>query len=124
MTLLLCFQCKPETKAEEMNVALEEKLKAVEKVYIHELSSSLQLYTASPLQLIVKVLMIDGSSKALMVDEGQTVREVLGKLFEKTHCVYSIDWSLSEINPELQTGETITHRHVWRVLTKSQGTHR
>lgn len=40
-----------------------------------------------------------------MVDEKQTVRDVLDKLFEKTHCDGSIDWSLWEINPELQAGK-------------------
>lgn len=55
--------------------------------------------------MIVKVLMGDGSSKTLMVDERQTVRELLDKLFEKTHCDRSIEWSLCETNPELDTGE-------------------
>lgn len=49
--------------------------------------------------------MNDGSSKTLMVDERQTVREVLDNLFEKTHCDCSVAWSLFETNPELQLGE-------------------
>lgn len=49
--------------------------------------------------------MSDNSSKTLMVDERQMVREVLDKLFEKTHCDCSINWSLCETNPELQIGE-------------------
>lgn len=53
--------------------------------------------------------MSDGSSKTLMVDEKQTTREVLDKLFEKTHCDGGIDWSLCETNPELQIGEMNTH---------------
>lgn len=61
------------------------------------------------LQLIIKVEMSDGGSKTLLVDKRQTVREVLDKLFEKTHCDCSIDWSLCEINPELQTGEMSVH---------------
>lgn len=56
--------------------------------------------------------MSDGSSKTLMVDERQTVREVLDKLFEKTHCDCSIDWSLCETNPELQISEMNTHIHI------------
>lgn len=58
---------------------------------------------------LIKVQMSDGGSKTLLVDERQTVREVLDKLFEKTHCDCSLDWSLCEINPELQTGETSEH---------------
>nr|BAM36370.1 amyloid beta (A4) precursor protein-binding family B member 1 interacting protein [Oplegnathus fasciatus] len=75
---------KPQTKAEKIKLALE------------------KLKEAKVRKLIVKVLMSDGSSKTLMVDERQTVREVLDKLFEKTHCDRSIDWSLCETNPELQ----------------------
>lgn len=59
----------------------------------------------SPTQLIVKVLMSDGSSKALRVDEGQTVGDVLEVLAEKTHCDGSMDWSLVETHHQLQTGE-------------------
>ncbi|XP_044074624.1 amyloid beta A4 precursor protein-binding family B member 1-interacting protein-like isoform X2 [Siniperca chuatsi] len=75
---------KPHTKADKIKLALE------------------KLKEAKVRKLIVKVLMSDGSSKTLMVDERQTVREVLDKLFEKTHCDCSIDWSLCETNPELQ----------------------
>lgn len=50
--------------------------------------------------------MSDGSSKTLMVDGRQTVREVLDTLFEKSHCDQNINWSLCETNPELQIGET------------------
>ncbi|KAM6989908.1 amyloid beta A4 precursor protein-binding family B member 1-interacting protein-like [Tautogolabrus adspersus] len=72
---------EPQTKADKIKLALE-KLKES--------------------KMIVKVLMSDGSSKMLMVDERETVREVLDKLFEKTHCDCSIDWSLCETNPGLQ----------------------
>ncbi|XP_070775305.1 amyloid beta A4 precursor protein-binding family B member 1-interacting protein-like [Enoplosus armatus] len=75
---------KPQTKADKIKLALE------------------KLKEAKVRKLIVKVLMSDGSSKTLMVDERQTVREVLDNLFEKTHCDRSIDWSLCETNPELQ----------------------
>ncbi|KAA8587423.1 hypothetical protein FQN60_016285 [Etheostoma spectabile] len=75
---------KLQTKADKIKLALE------------------KLREAKVRKLIVKVLMSDGSSKTLMVDERQTVREVLDQLFEKTHCDCSIDWSLCETNPELQ----------------------
>lgn len=54
---------------------------------------------------MVKVLLNDGSSKTLMVDERQNVREVLDNLFEKTHCDCNVDWSLCETNAELHLGE-------------------
>uniref|UniRef100_UPI0037E7F146 amyloid beta A4 precursor protein-binding family B member 1-interacting protein-like n=1 Tax=Semicossyphus pulcher TaxID=241346 RepID=UPI0037E7F146 len=72
---------EPQTKADKIKLALE---------------------NLKDDKLIVKVLMSDGSSKTLMVDERQTVREVLDKLFEKTHCDCSVAWSLCETNPELQ----------------------
>ncbi|XP_021175094.2 amyloid beta A4 precursor protein-binding family B member 1-interacting protein isoform X1 [Fundulus heteroclitus] len=75
---------EPQTKADKIKVALE------------------KLKEAKVKKLIIKVLMSDSSSKTLMVDERQTVGDVLDKLFEKTHCESSIDWSLCEINPELQ----------------------
>ncbi|PWA17440.1 hypothetical protein CCH79_00011269, partial [Gambusia affinis] len=54
-----------------------------------------------------------GVKMTLMVDERQTVRDVLDTLFEKTHCESSIEWSLCETNPDLQIGETTgTHRTV------------
>ncbi|XP_040910399.1 amyloid beta A4 precursor protein-binding family B member 1-interacting protein-like isoform X2 [Toxotes jaculatrix] len=75
---------EPQTKADKIKLALE------------------KLKEAKVRKLIIKVMMSDGSSKTLMVDERQTVREVLDKLFEKTHCDGSIDWCLCETNPELQ----------------------
>ncbi|KAK1795064.1 hypothetical protein P4O66_009913 [Electrophorus voltai] len=62
-----------------------------------------KLKEAKVKKLIVKVEMTDGSSKTLMVDERQTVRDVIDSLFEKTHCTGSVDWCLCETNPELQT---------------------
>lgn len=50
--------------------------------------------------------MSDGSSKALRVDQGQTVGDVLEVLLEKTHCDGSEDWCLVETQHQLQTGET------------------
>ncbi|XP_071751589.1 amyloid beta A4 precursor protein-binding family B member 1-interacting protein isoform X2 [Centroberyx gerrardi] len=61
-----------------------------------------KLKEAKVKKLVVKVLMNDGSAKTLMVDERQTVREVLDNLFEKTHCDCNVDWSLCETNPDLQ----------------------
>lgn len=52
------------------------------------------------------MLLNDGSSKTLMVDERQSVREVLDNLFEKTHCDCNVDWSLCETNAELNLGES------------------
>ncbi|XP_035509242.1 amyloid beta A4 precursor protein-binding family B member 1-interacting protein [Morone saxatilis] len=65
-----------------------------------------KLKEAKVKKLVVKVLLNDGSSKTLMVDERQNVREVLENLFEKTHCDCNVDWSLCETNPELQLERT------------------
>lgn len=66
----------------------------------------------------MKVELIDGSSKTLMVDERQTVRDVIDNLFEKTHCDCNIDWCVCETNPDLQTGEFNTHAHIHPVSSK------
>ncbi|XP_030625761.1 amyloid beta A4 precursor protein-binding family B member 1-interacting protein [Chanos chanos] len=62
-----------------------------------------KLKEAKVKKLVVKVEMTDGSSKTLMVDERQEVRDVLDNLFEKTHCDCNVNWCLYETNPELQT---------------------
>ncbi|XP_033993278.1 amyloid beta A4 precursor protein-binding family B member 1-interacting protein-like isoform X5 [Trematomus bernacchii] len=91
---------EPQTKSDKIKLALE------------------KLKEAKVRKLIVKVLMSDGSSKILMVDERQTVREVLDTLFEKTHCDCSIDWSLCETNPELQIERGFEdHEHVVEPLS-------
>ncbi|XP_056276180.1 amyloid beta A4 precursor protein-binding family B member 1-interacting protein-like [Pseudoliparis swirei] len=91
---------EPRTKAEKIKLALE------------------KLKEANVRKLIVKVLMSDGSSKTLMVDERQTVREVLDTLFEKTHCDCSIDWSLCETSPELQMERGFEdHEHLVELLS-------
>ncbi|XP_023806043.1 amyloid beta A4 precursor protein-binding family B member 1-interacting protein [Oryzias latipes] len=77
-----------QVKAEKIKLALE------------------KLKEAKVKKLVVKVLMNDGSSKTLMVDERQTVREVLDNLFEKTHCDCNVDWSLCETSHELQLERT------------------
>lgn len=56
-------------------------------------------------QLVIRVHLSDESSKTMMVDERQTVRQVLDSLLDKSHCGYSLDWSLVEIISELQMGE-------------------
>ncbi|XP_038587244.1 amyloid beta A4 precursor protein-binding family B member 1-interacting protein [Micropterus salmoides] len=65
-----------------------------------------KLKEAKVKKLVVKVMLNDGSSKTLMVDERQTVREVLDNMFEKTHCDGNVDWSLCETNPDLQLERT------------------
>ncbi|XP_063063022.1 amyloid beta A4 precursor protein-binding family B member 1-interacting protein [Engraulis encrasicolus] len=61
-----------------------------------------KLKEAKVKKLVVKVEMSNGSAKTLMVDERQTVRDVLDNLFEKTHCDCNVDWCLYETNPDLQ----------------------
>uniref|UniRef100_A0A8C2XC93 Ras association (RalGDS/AF-6) and pleckstrin homology domains 1 n=1 Tax=Cyclopterus lumpus TaxID=8103 RepID=A0A8C2XC93_CYCLU len=53
-------------------------------------------------KLVIRVHLSDESSKTMMVDERQTVRQVLDSLLEKSHCGYSPDWSLVETINELQ----------------------
>ncbi|CAL8241004.1 unnamed protein product [Merluccius merluccius] len=53
-------------------------------------------------KLVIRVHLSDESSKTMMVDERQTVRQVLDNLLDKSHCGYSPDWSLVETINELQ----------------------
>uniref|UniRef100_A0A8D2LC60 Ras association (RalGDS/AF-6) and pleckstrin homology domains 1 n=1 Tax=Varanus komodoensis TaxID=61221 RepID=A0A8D2LC60_VARKO len=53
-------------------------------------------------KLVIRVHMSDDSSKTMMVDERQTVRQVLDNLMDKSHCGFSLDWSLVETISELQ----------------------
>nr|XP_033802766.1 ras-associated and pleckstrin homology domains-containing protein 1 isoform X6 [Geotrypetes seraphini] len=71
-------------KAEKIRVALEKIKEAQVK------------------KLVIRVHMSDDSSKTMMVDERQTVRQVLDNLMDKSHCGYSLDWSLVETIAELQ----------------------
>uniref|UniRef100_A0A4W5KEG9 Ras association (RalGDS/AF-6) and pleckstrin homology domains 1 n=1 Tax=Hucho hucho TaxID=62062 RepID=A0A4W5KEG9_9TELE len=71
-------------KAEKIRVALEKIKEAQVK------------------KLVIRVHMSDESSKTMMVDERQTVRQVLDSLLDKSHCGYSLDWSLVETINELQ----------------------
>uniref|UniRef100_A0A087YKJ4 Ras association (RalGDS/AF-6) and pleckstrin homology domains 1 n=1 Tax=Poecilia formosa TaxID=48698 RepID=A0A087YKJ4_POEFO len=72
-------------KAENIRVALE-KIKEA----------------AQTIKLVIRVHLSDESSKTMMVDERQTVRQVLDSLLDKSHCGYSPDWSLVETITELQ----------------------
>uniref|UniRef100_A0AAY4EGZ2 Ras association (RalGDS/AF-6) and pleckstrin homology domains 1b n=1 Tax=Denticeps clupeoides TaxID=299321 RepID=A0AAY4EGZ2_9TELE len=71
-------------KAEKIRVALEKIKEAQVK------------------KLVIRVHMSDESSKTMMVDERQSVRQVLDSLLDKSHCGYSPDWALVETIPELQ----------------------
>uniref|UniRef100_A0A3Q2QZD7 Ras association (RalGDS/AF-6) and pleckstrin homology domains 1b n=1 Tax=Fundulus heteroclitus TaxID=8078 RepID=A0A3Q2QZD7_FUNHE len=71
-------------KAEKIRVALEKIKEAQVK------------------KLVIRVHMSDESSKTMMVDERQSVRQVLDSLLDKSHCGYSPDWSLVETITELQ----------------------
>uniref|UniRef100_A0A3P8VP13 Ras association (RalGDS/AF-6) and pleckstrin homology domains 1b n=1 Tax=Cynoglossus semilaevis TaxID=244447 RepID=A0A3P8VP13_CYNSE len=71
-------------KAEKIRVALEKIKEAQVK------------------KLVIRVHMSDESSKTMMVDERQSVRQVLDSLLDKSHCGYSPDWSLVETISELQ----------------------
>ncbi|XP_012871416.1 PREDICTED: ras-associated and pleckstrin homology domains-containing protein 1 [Dipodomys ordii] len=71
-------------KAEKIRVALEKIKEAQVK------------------KLVIRVHMSDDSSKTMMVDERQSVRQVLDNLMDKSHCGYSLDWSLVETISELQ----------------------
>uniref|UniRef100_A0A8C6NQ63 Ras association (RalGDS/AF-6) and pleckstrin homology domains 1 n=1 Tax=Nothobranchius furzeri TaxID=105023 RepID=A0A8C6NQ63_NOTFU len=80
-------------KAEKIRVALEKIKEAQVK------------------KLVIRVHLSDESSKTMMVDERQTVRQVLDSLLDKSHCGYSPDWSLVETISELQMGE-ILHENI------------
>ena len=68
--------------------------------------TNILLFSRNPLpQLVIRVHMSDESSKTMMVDERQTVRQVLDSLLDKSHCGYSPDWSLVETITELQMGK-------------------
>ncbi|NP_956928.1 amyloid beta A4 precursor protein-binding family B member 1-interacting protein [Danio rerio] len=83
---------KPSKEEEEEQLKADKIKLALEK-----------LKEAKVKKLVVKVEITDGSSKTLMVDERQTVRDVMDNLFEKTHCDCNVDWSVCETNPDLQT---------------------
>ncbi|KPP75340.1 hypothetical protein Z043_105426 [Scleropages formosus] len=96
---LLPEDIEAQAKADKIKLALE-KLKEA-KVKKSWVASDRSLSSSWWPQLVVKVIMNDGSSKTLMVDERQIVRDVLDNMFEKTHCDCNVDWCLIETNPEL-----------------------
>ncbi|XP_004716171.1 amyloid beta A4 precursor protein-binding family B member 1-interacting protein [Echinops telfairi] len=99
---------EPLSQEEEEAQAKADKIKlALEK-----------LKEAKVKKLVVKVHMNDNSTKSLMVDERQLVRDVLDNLFEKTHCDCNVDWCLYEIYPELQIERIFEdHENVVEVLS-------
>ncbi|NWS96293.1 AB1IP protein, partial [Mionectes macconnelli] len=77
-----------------------------------------KLKEAKVKKLVIKVHMLDNSSKSLMVDERQVTRDVLDNLFEKTHCDCNVDWCLYEMYPELQIERFFEdHENVVAVLS-------
>ncbi|XP_063123450.1 ras-associated and pleckstrin homology domains-containing protein 1 isoform X10 [Rattus norvegicus] len=89
---LTAHQGKPITEEEQAAKLKAEKIRvALEKIK-----------EAQVKKLVIRVHMSDDSSKTMMVDERQTVRQVLDNLMDKSHCGYSLDWSLVETISELQ----------------------
>uniref|UniRef100_A0A4W3HNB4 Ras association (RalGDS/AF-6) and pleckstrin homology domains 1a n=1 Tax=Callorhinchus milii TaxID=7868 RepID=A0A4W3HNB4_CALMI len=88
----LTQQGQPTTEEEQAARQKAEKIRvALEKIKEAQIK-----------KLVIRVHMSDDSSKTMMVDERQTVRQVLGNLMDKSHCGFSSDWSLVETIPELQ----------------------
>ncbi|XP_066441768.1 amyloid beta A4 precursor protein-binding family B member 1-interacting protein isoform X2 [Eleutherodactylus coqui] len=87
-----CDPEEPKTQDKDESKAKVDKIKlALDKMKVAKVK-----------KLIVKVHMTDSSTKTLMVDEVQTVRDILDNLFEKTHCDCTVEWCLYEESPELQ----------------------
>uniref|UniRef100_A0A665TTZ3 Ras association (RalGDS/AF-6) and pleckstrin homology domains 1b n=1 Tax=Echeneis naucrates TaxID=173247 RepID=A0A665TTZ3_ECHNA len=85
-------QSSPSTQEEQAAKLKAEKIRvALEKIKEAQIK-----------KLVIRVHMSDESSKTMMVDERQTVRQVLDSLLDKSHCGYSPDWSLVETITELQ----------------------
>uniref|UniRef100_F6X3E8 Ras association (RalGDS/AF-6) and pleckstrin homology domains 1 n=1 Tax=Ornithorhynchus anatinus TaxID=9258 RepID=F6X3E8_ORNAN len=88
----LIHQGQPVTEEEQAAKVKAEKIRvALEKIK-----------EAQVKKLVIRVHMSDDSSKTMMVDERQTVRQVLDNMMDKSHCGYSLDWSLVETISELQ----------------------
>jgi hypothetical protein len=60
---------------------------------------------AAVTRLYVKAFSVDGSSKALMVDESMTCGRVLALLSDKNHVALSSKWTLVEHIPHLHMGK-------------------
>jgi len=54
--------------------------------------------------LVVKVYNKDNSSKAMVIDERMSTRDVMLQLIEKNHYDYSPNWALVEEMPSLFLG--------------------
>ncbi|XP_063076066.1 amyloid beta A4 precursor protein-binding family B member 1-interacting protein-like [Engraulis encrasicolus] len=91
----LALQVPSPHQATEIEVAAQKKAEKI-KMALEKLKE------AKIKKLIIKVLLSDGSSKTLMVDDRQTTRDVLDYMFEKSHCDCSEEWGLCETNPHLQ----------------------
>jgi hypothetical protein len=65
-----------------------------------------KMRAASVTRLYVKAFSVDGSSKALMVDESMTCGRVLALLADKNHVPLSGRWALVEHIPHLHMGKT------------------
>ncbi|XP_078519560.1 amyloid beta A4 precursor protein-binding family B member 1-interacting protein [Lissotriton helveticus] len=96
------------TQEEEESKAKADKIKlALEK-----------MKEAKVRKLVVKVHMNDSSTKTLMVDERQTVRDILDNLFEKTHCDCTVEWCLYEVYADLQVERFFEdHENVVKILS-------
>uniref|UniRef100_A0A8C4NDZ2 Amyloid beta (A4) precursor protein-binding, family B, member 1 interacting protein n=1 Tax=Eptatretus burgeri TaxID=7764 RepID=A0A8C4NDZ2_EPTBU len=90
----------PETpRAEDENLTEEEK---ATRMKAEKIRIALQkMKEAQIRKLVIRVGLTDKSFKNLMVEEQQSVREVLDTLHEKTHTEIGPDWCLLEVNPEL-----------------------
>lgn len=64
-----------------------------------------KMRAASVTRLYVKAFSPDGSSKALMVDEGMSCGRVLALLADKNHVPMSTRWALVEYLPHLHMGK-------------------
>uniref|UniRef100_UPI00358E5637 amyloid beta A4 precursor protein-binding family B member 1-interacting protein-like n=1 Tax=Myxine glutinosa TaxID=7769 RepID=UPI00358E5637 len=84
---------------EDENLTQEEK---ATKMKAEKIRIALQkMKEAQIRKLVIRVGLTDESFKNLMVEEQQSVRDVLDSLHEKTHTEIGPDWCLLEINPAL-----------------------
>ncbi|XP_078453093.1 ras-associated and pleckstrin homology domains-containing protein 1-like isoform X2 [Lampetra planeri] len=86
-------------KPEDENLTEEEK---AARIKAEKIRIALQkMKEAQVRKLVIRIGLVDTSSKNLMVEEQQSVREVMDNLREKTHSTNSPDWCLVETNPDL-----------------------
>ncbi|KAM8966728.1 amyloid beta A4 precursor protein-binding family B member 1-interacting protein [Pelodytes ibericus] len=96
-----CYTDLPPPPPAPLELTPQEVLESKEKADKIKLALG-KMNEAKVKKLIIKVHMNDNSTKTLMVDERQTVRDVLDNLFEKTHCDCTIEWCLYETLSNLQ----------------------